>query len=118
MSQNSLSDAISHAWNHQREGHPDAAIGEFQKILQQNPRDIDANYGLGIAQKALGQTDAAIKTFKNTLELIAESKKAYDSTRNQSGELDTIKTPEDDRFMMLNRMVQQRLSELGKQTSA
>lgn len=117
MSQNNLSESVSRAWNHQREGHADTAVAEFQKLVQQNPRDIDANYGLALAQKKVGQTEAAIKTFKNTLELIAESKKAYESSRTRSDELDMIKTPEDDRFMMLNRMVQQRLAELEKKTT-
>jgi tetratricopeptide (TPR) repeat protein len=108
------SELVSQAWNRQRQGNPDAAITEFQRIVQQHPKDIDANYGLALAQKAVGQTEAAIKTFKNTLELIEDSRNIYESTRERTGEQDNIKTPEDDRYMMLSRMVRQRLAELEK----
>lgn len=115
--QNAINELVSKAWNQQRSGQNANAISEFQKLVQQHPKDIDANYGLGLAQKTAGQTEAAIKTFKNTLELIAENKKAYDATRAREHEHDNIKTPEDDRYMMLTRMVNQRLAELESKKS-
>ena len=110
--QDTIRDLVSKAWNYQREGKPDTAAAEFEKIVQKYPQDIDANYGLGLALKSAGQIDRAVKSFKTTLELVAESKKTYDATKDQSSDQDTIKTPEDDRFMMLSRMVNQRLAEL------
>ncbi len=107
--QNNVSNLITQAWNHQREGRAAAAVTEFEKIVQQHPQDVDANYGLGLAQKAAGQTAAAINTFKQTLVIISESQKKEDAQRNTDE--DYVKTPEDDRLMMLQRMVSQRLIE-------
>lgn len=111
---NNVTELVSQAWQYHREGKIDAAIAEFQKIVGLHPKDIDANYGLALSQKVGGETEAAVKSFRNTLELIGESQKAYDSTRNTDSELDNVKTPEDDRFQMLSRMVRQRLAEIEK----
>jgi DNA-binding SARP family transcriptional activator len=112
--QSNTSELVSSAWNLQREGRASAAVTEFQKLVQQHPKDIDANYGLALAQKTSGQVEDAIRTFKNTLELIEDSKKSYEASRVRNPEQDNIKTPEDDRFQMLSRMVNQRLAELQK----
>jgi len=109
---NDVSERISQAWQQHRLGRSEAAITEFEKIVQQNPNDIDAHYGLGLSQKAVGQTEAAQQTFETTLELIDESKKTYEATRDPAQEYENVRTPEDDRFQMLTRMVQQRLAEL------
>ncbi len=113
-SQSNVSDLVSRAWNLQREGRSSAAVTEFQKVVQQHPKDIDANYGLGMAQKASGQVEDAIRTFKIALELIEDNKNTYETSRVRNPEQENIKTPEDDRFQMLSRMVNQRLSELQK----
>jgi tetratricopeptide (TPR) repeat protein len=113
-SQSNVSELISRAWNLQREGKASAAVTEFQKIVQQHPKDIDAAYGLGLAQKASGQVEDAIRTFTVALGLINDSKQTYESSRVRNSEQDNIKTPEDDRFQMLSRMVNQRLTELKK----
>lgn len=113
--QNTATDLVSQAWNQLRTGRADAAVTEFQKIVQQYPKDIDANYGLGLAQRATHHDEAAYQTFQKTLELVEESKNTYESERVPNPETDAIKTPEDDRFMMLKRMVSQRLSELKGQ---
>ncbi|MBZ0299807.1 MAG: tetratricopeptide repeat protein [Anaerolineae bacterium] len=110
--QSPVSDLLSRAWNYQRDGRSDAAITEFQKIIQQYPKDIDANYGLALAQKAVGQKEAAVATFRVALDLIDQSKQAYEASRERTADTDNIKTPEDDRFQMLDRMVKQRLAEL------
>lgn len=115
-SQNNVSELVSRAWNLQREGQSSTAVTEFQKIFQQHPKDIDAAYGLGLAQKASGHVEDAIRTFQIALELIEDNKRTYEASRSRSPEQDNIKTPEDDRFQMLSRMVKQRLAEL--QTSS
>ena len=109
---NDVSEQVSQAWQQLREGKPDAAVSEFEKIVQQNPRDNDSHYGLGLSQKVAGQEDAARKTFNTALELIDESKRSYDATRDPQQENENVRTPEDDRFQMLSRMVSQRLAEL------
>jgi tetratricopeptide (TPR) repeat protein len=110
------SELVSQAWQYHRNNKTDQAVAEFEKVVSQHPRDIDANYGLGLSQKAAGQTEAAIKTFKTALELIDESKKTYEATRDTSLEAENVRTPEDDRFQMLSRMVEQRLAELQRAT--
>ena len=107
-----VSELVSQAWQHHREGNNHDAIAKFETIAQQYPTDVDANYGLGLSQKAAGRVEAAVKAFKSTLELIDENKKSYNSTREAAPEGENIRTPEDDRFQMLTRMVQQRLTEL------
>ena len=108
-SENNASSLVAQAWNYHREGKAAAAVAEFEKVVQQYPQDIDANYGLGLSQKAAGQTAAAINTFKHTLEIISESQKKEDAQRNVDDE--NVRTPEDDRLLMLQRMVNQRLAE-------
>ena len=110
---NDVVEQVSQAWQQLRAGKPDAAVTEFEKLVQQNPRDIDSHYGLGLSQKAAGQAEASRKTFKTALELIDESKKTYDATRDPQQDNENVRTPEDDRFLMLSRMVSQRLAELS-----
>lgn len=110
---NNVTDQVRQAWNLQREGRSETAVAEFQKIVQQHPNDMDANYGLGLAQKKANETEAAIQTFNKTLELIEKNRKAHEARRDPN-DLDNIRTPEDDRLQMLSRMVRQRLSELSE----
>lgn len=109
--QNSTAERVGQAWHHHREGRNDASIAEFEAILKQHPTDIDALYGLGLAQKSAGRPDAALQAFSRALQLVEEMHVAHLSTRKESET--SIKTPEDDRFTILVRMVRQRLAELG-----
>src|SRR5262245_52946250 len=111
--QNSTAERVGQAWNHHREGRNDASIAEFEAILKQNPSDIDATYGLGLAQRAAGRNQEAVESFQRALQLVEQAKTAYQSSRTASQTESNVKTPEDDRFQMLSRMVQQRLTELG-----
>jgi Flp pilus assembly protein TadD len=111
--QNSVTEHVGQAWGHHREGRNEAAVAEFQNILSQNPNDVDANYGLGLAQKAAGDVEAARTSFQTALRLVEEARETYAAARQEQGD-SNIKTPEDDRFQMLNRMVRQRLSELDR----
>lgn len=111
--QNTNAERVGVAWNHHREGRNDASIAEFEAILKQNPSDIDATYGLGLAQRAAGRSQAAVESFQRALKLVEQAKEAYQSARMASQAETNVKTPEDDRFQMLSRMVQQRLTELG-----
>ena len=109
---NTAMDAVSKAWNYLREDRVNEAVNEFEKVAQQHPKDIDANYGLALSQKTAGKNEAAIRNFKNTLELVAESQKTYDATRTEDDLTNNVKTPEDDRLQMLSRMIKQRIAEL------
>lgn len=111
--QNSNTERVGQAWNHHREGRNDASIAEFEAILKQNPSDIDATYGLGLAQRVAGRKQAAIESFQRAYQLVEQAKVVYQATRTSAQNENNVKTPEDDRFQMLSRMVQQRLAELG-----
>ncbi len=110
MSNDPIAAQIGQAWRYQREGKMDAAIAEFERILRMNPDNVDANYGIGLAQRALGQYEAAIKHFEHARKLVEADAAAR---RPNSGELLVANTPEDDRNMMLTRMINQRLVEIN-----
>lgn len=105
MSSGNIAADIGRAWRYQREGKADAAIGEFESILKQDSNNFDAHYGMGLAQRIAGKKEVATRHFQQALELV----EAADDARNRTeGERNT---PEDDRHMMLKRMLQQRLAE-------
>lgn len=107
MPAENLASDIGRAWRYQREGKADSAIPEYERILKQDSKNIDANYGMGLAKRDAGMKDQAIQSFQTALSLV----EAAASARNVNpGEANT---PEDDRYMMLARMIRQRLSELG-----
>jgi hypothetical protein len=95
-----VSSALGKAWALHRNGQNDQALGEFQKL---DPKDIDAQYGTGLVQAALGKTDAAKQSFENAI---------------TAAEQGLEEKPGNDRFMMLRRMSQQRISELDKAAPA
>lgn len=113
----STAERIGQAWTYLRDKRYDTARAEFESILNLNPDDIDAHYGLGLAQKALGQTEAAAASFRKSLALVEQARQIYERTRAETHPHDNIKTPEDDRFTMLIRMTNQRLSELSAQSA-
>jgi tetratricopeptide (TPR) repeat protein len=112
MANESLKTQIAQAWRYQREGRADAAVAEFERILKMDTTNVDANYGMALAQRALKRTDEAIKYFRLALELVQKNAPASSGPVN-AGERRRANTPEDDRYMMLVRMINQRLAELN-----
>lgn len=102
---------VSHAWRHQREHQASAAVPEFEQILKQDTNNIDALYGYGLALRDTGNTQGAITNFQKCLELVEAAAAARRPAKNEE-EHRVANTPEDDRYMMLTRMLKQRLSEL------
>jgi cytochrome c-type biogenesis protein CcmH/NrfG len=99
MSNDQLANQLAQAWTFLQSGRGSEAQRAFQGILQNNTNDIDALYGLGLAQRM--QKDAAARaTFEQCLQNI-ESLKKNESKSNS------------DRAQMLERIIKQRLSELG-----
>lgn len=109
---NNIAAEIGKAWAYQREGQTKQAAAAFEVILKQDPNNIDANYGLGLAQKVIGDNQSATQTFNTTLNLIKDSISVENSRRDKDNPEDNVRTPEDDRLMMLLRMVEQRISEV------
>jgi Flp pilus assembly protein TadD len=106
---------IGEAWQLHRMNNNPAAITIFQEILDKNPKDIDALYGLGLAQRAYGENNAAIDTFEQALEVAQNGLKAFDNSLMLDGKVsNSPNTDQDDRFLMLSTMIKQRLAELGQ----
>lgn len=109
---NDATTLISQAWRYQREGRASAAVAEYERILKQDANNIDALYGMGLAQRDDHQKGKATEYFQRALELV-ESAAAARRPVSSGDERITNNTPEDDRYMMLSRMIRQRLIELG-----
>ena len=107
---------IAEAWVLLRRDRPDEAAAAFDSIVQKESENVDAHYGKGLALRAAGKSDAAVEVFQKTLQL---SRKLLADVRSQYGVSDmasSLETTEDDRYMMLDRMICQRLAELGVET--
>ena len=107
MPAETLAADIGRAWRYQREGKPDAAITEYERILQQDSKSVDANYGMGLARRDAGKKDQAIQSFQAALAVVEANISSDNAT------VDAPHTAEGDRNLMLARMIRQRLSELG-----
>ncbi len=88
---------LGSAWALHRKGQNDEAIGEFNKLLQLSANNIDGMYGLGLAQRSAGSTEAARATFEKCIATIKTALAEH---------------PGEDRYEMLSRMAKQRLDEV------
>ena len=115
MSTMHTEERIGEAWRLHRSGNNRAAIDIFQDILAKTPQNLDATYGLGLARRADGDKAGAIEAFKSASKLAEEALNAVDVTSGVDGHHggNDLDTDDDDRFLMLQRMIQQRLAELG-----
>jgi tetratricopeptide (TPR) repeat protein len=89
---------LGRAWALHREGRNELAIDEFNQLLREAPNHIDALYGLALAQRGTHMHDAARQTFERCLTLVNEALEQH---------------PGEDRYEMLQRLIQQRLAELA-----
>jgi len=114
MSTMHTEERVGEAWQMHRSGNNRGAIEIFQDILKMTPRNLDALYGLGLAQRAEDHIDEAIKSFQAALDLARDALNAVNITSDVDGHhgRNDLDTYEDDRFMMLQRMISQRLEEL------
>lgn len=97
MATETYADQLGQAWAALRQNKAQEAASGFQQILKAAPDHIDALYGLGISHRDSGQIESARTTLQKALELARKELAAAPGT---------------DRFMMLDRMLQQRLTEL------
>jgi Tfp pilus assembly protein PilF len=98
MQQDAYSSQIAQAWGQLVQGGAKAASDGFEQILKSAPDHVDARFGLALAQKALGKTSDAKSSLERCLEQTRTSRQAE---------------PANDRHMMLERIIQQRIKELG-----
>lgn len=109
---NDVTALITQAWRYQREGRANAAVAEYERILKQDANDIDALYGMGLAQRDDHQNAKAVESFRRAQELVEAAASARRPVSSGEERI-AANTPEDDRYMMLGRMIKQRLAELG-----
>lgn len=62
--ENPFHEEIGEAWKSHRKGFQDKAIEQFREVLNQDPNNIDALYGLALAKKAAGNTVEARQIFE------------------------------------------------------
>jgi tetratricopeptide (TPR) repeat protein len=106
---------IGEAWAMHRDGRNRDAIARFEEALMVVPHSADAHYGLGLALRAEGDTDRAIEMFKKSYEIAQRKLESIRSLDDVDDNIaNNLDTTEDDRYMMLSRMIHQRLAELGE----
>jgi tetratricopeptide (TPR) repeat protein len=98
MAGDNVAAQIGQAWLNHRQGNNDVAVDQFGRILRNNPDSIDANYGLGLANSATGNYQAASEAFERALALTEK--------------VEATSQEERDRDLMLSRMIRQRLEEI------
>ncbi|MBC8171249.1 MAG: tetratricopeptide repeat protein [Anaerolineae bacterium] len=108
MSQNSNDILIGRAWASHRAGRNGDAIRDFEQAIKADSRNVDAYYGLGLAHRATEQYPAAETAFTKALELSQHRLEEIRGNRRENN----VESSDDDRYMMLNRMLAQRLEEL------
>ena len=106
---------IGEAWRMHREGNHTDAIRTFKEIIQNAPESVDAYYGLGLSYKATNDNASAADAFQKALDY---AQKALSGVKQQSSAdghhgSNDLDTSEDDRYMMLSRMIRQRLEDVG-----
>lgn len=111
---------IGEAWRMHCEGRNEDAIIEFERILREFGDNVDAHYGLGLAQRATGRLAAAKATFEQTLILVDKVEAARRAAAAAEGrhDVDGVNWSSDqdnsyDHFLMMKRMTGQRLSEIS-----
>ena len=109
------SERIGEAWRLHRDGNNDQAISIFKEIIKSAPENVDAHYGLGLCYKATNDMASAADAFQKALTLAQAALGAVQTASQADGHhgQNDLDTNEDDRFMMLSRMLKQRLEDVG-----
>ncbi len=97
---NELEQLISKAWKAHYLGDNASALEQFQRLAQDNPSNIDALWGLGLAFRKAGDLERATQIFSQVQSLV-------NARLDQSDEEYT-------RYFMLKRMVDQQLTQIDR----
>jgi tetratricopeptide (TPR) repeat protein len=92
---NTPADYAKRGWLYFSRQNFDLAIQDFRHILSVDANDIDAWYGLGLAQKSAKDTPKALEAFEKVLNLIVildDSQRASILSRLAKGQINQIKT--------------------------
>jgi tetratricopeptide (TPR) repeat protein len=99
---------ISAGWAAHRSGQNDDAIQQFESALSLDNENIDAYYGIGLAERARRRLPEATAAFEKSMQL-TQAKLAVTQPESTVSAVDV---PDIDRYMMLVRMISQRISEI------
>lgn len=115
MSTMPAAEKIGQAWRMHRDSDNDSAIRMFNDILATHPESVDALYGLGLAHKAGGDSAEAARAFEQALGITENALSAVMQTSQAEGHQsgNDLETDFDDRYMMLSRMLKQRIEEVS-----
>ena len=115
MSAISSAEKIGQAWRLHRDGDSRAAVDMFSSIVEASPANVDAHYGLGLAYKALGDNESAAAAFQKSLDNTEQALSAVQTASNVEGHHgdNDLDSNFDDRYMMLTRMLKQRLEDVN-----
>ena len=108
MALDELSKMIGDAWELHRKGDQAGAQRLFEDVLQRDAESVDAHYGLGLVKRASGDKPGARRGFERSQTL---AKTMLDGLRANRDSND-LSTTKDDRYMMLLRMIEQRIAEV------
>ena len=114
MSTLPTTERVGRAWRAHRDGNNTEAIELFEDVIGTSPENVDAHYGLGLAHKADGNRSASIAAFQTALDLAQQGLNAVQTTSHVEGHhgANDLDSSDDDRFMMLTRMLKQRVEDL------
>ena len=96
MANQDYAEHLGRAWALHRQGQNDEAIREFNGLLQISTNNMDALYGLGLAQRSAGDIEAAQERLNA---VVGRFKRRWSDH------------PNEDRYEMLEKMAKQRLDE-------
>lgn len=115
MSTLPTTEKIGRAWRAHRDGNNPEAINLFEEVIGANPENVDAHYGLGLAHKADGDNSASLAAFQTALNFSQQALEAVRTASHIEGHQgdNDLDSNDDDRFMMLTRMLTQRIADLG-----
>jgi thioredoxin-like negative regulator of GroEL len=108
MAVDEISKMIGDAWELHRKGDQAAAQRLFEDVLQRDSESVDAHYGLGLVKRASGDKAGARAAFESSRSLAKSALEALRAGR----ETNDLSTTKDDRYMMLLRMIDQRIAEV------
>lgn len=106
---------IGAAWRRHRDGDNRGAISLFEEALAASPDNVDAHYGIGLAHKASGDRAAAAASFRQALSIAKAALSAVQTASQAEGQhgANDLESNVDDRYMMLTRMLQQRIDDVA-----
>jgi lipopolysaccharide biosynthesis regulator YciM len=99
MNQKNLDAKIAEAWKAHYARQHQVAVEKFQALVAEAPDNIDANWGLGLSYRGIGDKENALQVFQKVKALVAEQLESDSEER--------------ERYFMLSRMVTQQIEQMS-----